>query len=197
MMDWAQTWSDITDLQISGGEKILRTVVVYLGLAMLLRLAGKRVLAQLNNFDLVVVLLLSNVVQNAVIGPDDSVSGGLLGAATLLAFNAVYVRLGTRSDRLQWLLEGKPTELVTQGEFERARIGRLGLKESEVLAALKHQGADSVDEVESARISPGGSLLVELDRDAQDASFLELRTELDHLRAHLDDRLNHLEQRLR
>jgi uncharacterized membrane protein YcaP (DUF421 family) len=196
MMHWAQIWSDMTDLQISSGEKILRTVAVYLGLAMLLRLAGKRVLAQLNNFDLVVVLLLSNVVQNAVIGPDDSVAGGLLGAATLLAFNAAYVRLGTRNDRLQWLLEGKPTELVTRGEFDHARIERLGLKESEVLAALKHQGADSVDEVESARIAPGGSLLVELNRDAQDASFLELRTEIDRLRAHLDDRLNRLEQRL-
>jgi uncharacterized membrane protein YcaP (DUF421 family) len=195
MMHWGQIWSDMTGLQISGGEKILRTVTVYLGLAMLLRLAGKRVLAQLNNFDLVVVLLLSNVVQNAVIGPDDSVAGGLLGAATLLAFNAAYVRLGTRNDRLQWLLEGKPTELVTRGEFDHARIERLGLKESEVLAALKHQGADSVDEVESARIGPGGSLLVELDRDAQDASFLELRTEIDRLRAHLDDRLNRLEQR--
>jgi uncharacterized membrane protein YcaP (DUF421 family) len=197
MMDWAQIWSDVTELQISSGEKILRTVAVYLGLAILLRLAGKRVLAQLNNFDLVVVLLLSNVVQNAVIGPDDSVSGGLLGAATLLAFNAVYVRLGTRNDRLQWLLEGRPTTLVTQGEFDHARIGRLGLKESEVLAALKHQGADSVDEVESARIDPGGSLLVELDRDAQDASFLELRTEIDRLRAHLDDRLDQLDRRLR
>jgi uncharacterized membrane protein YcaP (DUF421 family) len=197
MMHWAQIWSDLTNLQISGGEKILRTVTVYLGLALLLRLAGKRVLAQLNNFDLVVVLLLSNVVQNAVIGPDDSVAGGLLGAATLLAFNAVYVRLGTRNDRLQWLLEGRPTELVTRGEFDHASIGRLGLKESEVLAALKHQGADSVDEVDSARIAPGGSLLVELDRDAQDASFLELRTEIDRLRAHLDDRLNQLEQRLR
>jgi uncharacterized membrane protein YcaP (DUF421 family) len=196
MMHWAQIWSDMTDLQISSGEKILRTVAVYLGLAILLRLAGKRVLAQLNNFDLVVVLLLSNVVQNAVIGPDNSVAGGLLGAATLLAFNAAYVRLGTRNDRLQWLLEGKPTELVTRGEFEHARIERLGLKESEVLAALKHQGADSVEEVESALISPGGSLLVELNRDAQDASFLELRTEIDRLRAHLDDRLNRLEQRL-
>lgn len=196
-MDWAQIWSDMTDLQISGGEKILRTVAVYLGLAILLRLAGKRMLAQLNNFDLVVVLLLSNVVQNAVIGPDNSVSGGLLGAATLLAFNAVYVRFGTASARLQWLLEGQPTELVTQGEFEHARIGRLGLKESEVLAALKHQGADSVSEVDSAMMYPGGSLVVELDRDAQDASLLELRTELARLRTHLDDRFSRLEQRLR
>jgi uncharacterized membrane protein YcaP (DUF421 family) len=197
MMDWAQIWSDMTELQINSGEKILRTVAVYLGLAILLRLAGKRVLAQLNNFDLVVVLLLSNVVQNAVIGPDNSVLGGLLGAATLLAFNALYVRLGTRSDRMQWLLEGNPTELVTQGEFHHVRIGRLGLKESEVLAAMKHQGADSVTEVENATLYPGGSLVVELDQDAQDASLIELRTELARLRTHLDDRFNRLDQRLR
>jgi uncharacterized membrane protein YcaP (DUF421 family) len=196
-MDWAQIWSDMTELQINSGEKILRTIAVYLGLAILLRLAGKRVLAQLNNFDLVVVLLLANVVQNAVIGPDDSVSGGLLGAATLLAFNAVYVRIGTGNDRLKWLLEGNPTDLVRRGEFDDARIGRLGLRESEVLAALKHQGANTVAEVENATLYPGGSLVVELDQDAQDASLIELRTELARLRAHLDDRFSQLDQRLR
>ena len=84
-------WTDLTHLDISVLDKIIRTVVVYLALIVLLRLAGKRDLAQLNSFDLIVVLLLSNVVQNAVIGPDNSLLGGLIGAAVLIAANAFLV----------------------------------------------------------------------------------------------------------
>ncbi|MEP6814563.1 MAG: hypothetical protein ABI873_03305 [Marmoricola sp.] len=90
-------WTDLTDLGVSAPDKILRTVLVYLVLAVLLRLAGKRDLAQLNSFDLVVMLLLSNVVQNAVIGPDNSLTRGILGAVVLVAFNAVLVRVSVSS----------------------------------------------------------------------------------------------------
>ena len=86
-------WTDLTHLDISVLDKIIRTVVVYLGLVVLLRVAGKRDLAQLNSFDLIVVLLLSNVVQNAIIGPDNSLLGGLIGAAVLIAANAFLVRI--------------------------------------------------------------------------------------------------------
>ncbi len=89
------------DLWTSGeplAEKVIRTVAVYLGVLLLLRLAGKRDLAQLNTSDLVVLLLLSNVVQNAVIGDDNSLVGGLVGAVALVAVNSVIVRLVQRSD---------------------------------------------------------------------------------------------------
>jgi uncharacterized membrane protein YcaP (DUF421 family) len=79
-------------------DKLIRTVAVYLGIALALRLAGKRDLAQLNSFDLVVILLLANVVQNAIIGPDDSLAGGLIGVAVLLTLNAVVVRFVGRYD---------------------------------------------------------------------------------------------------
>ncbi len=86
-------WTDLTHLDISVLDKIIRTVVVYWALIVLLRLAGKRDLAQLNSFDLIVMLLLSNVVQNAIIGPDNSLLGGLIGAAILIAANAFLVRV--------------------------------------------------------------------------------------------------------
>src|SRR6476469_11111291 len=86
-------WTDLTHRDTSVRDKIIRTVVVYAALIVLLRLAGKRDLAQLNSFDLIVVLLLSNVVQNAVIGPDNSLLGGLIGAAVLIAANAFLVRI--------------------------------------------------------------------------------------------------------
>src|SRR3954453_8639695 len=93
-------------------EKGIRTVAVYAGLLVLLRLAGKRDLAQLNSFDFVVLLLLSNVVQNAVIGEDNSLVGGLLGACILVGVNAVVVRTARRSEKATMLLEGTSTTLV-------------------------------------------------------------------------------------
>src|SRR3954451_14100376 len=98
-------------VDVSVTEKILRTLIVYAALAVLLRLAGKRDLAQLNTFDLVVMLLLSNVVQNAVIGADDSLVGGLFGAAVLVAGNAVVVRASVADERLARVFEGTPTVL--------------------------------------------------------------------------------------
>jgi uncharacterized membrane protein YcaP (DUF421 family) len=109
--------SDLWTLGVPAGEKIVRTVLVYGGLAVLLRVAGKRDLAQLNSFDLVVVLLLSNVVQNAIIGPDNSVTGALLGAVVLLAVNAALVRIVNRSDRAVRLFEGEDIPLVQDGRF--------------------------------------------------------------------------------
>jgi len=109
--------SEIWALGVPAGEKVVRTVVVYAALALLLRVAGKRNLAQLNSFDLVVVLLLSNVVQNALIGPDDSLTGGLLAAVVLLATNALVVRVVSRSGRAVRLFEGEDVPLVRNGHF--------------------------------------------------------------------------------
>src|SRR4051795_8560789 len=121
-------WTDLTHLDISVLDKIIRTVVVYWALIVLLRLAGKRDLAQLNSFDLVVLLLLSNVVQNAIIGPDNSLLGGLIGAAVLLAANAFVVRLVARNMRATFLLEGTPTVLVRHGHIDQKAVRDLGLR---------------------------------------------------------------------
>lgn len=169
-------------LGIPATEKILRTVVVYAALAVLLRLAGKRGLAQLNTFDLVVVLLLSNVVQNAVIGNDNSLSGGLLGAAVLIAVNAVVVRLVARFSWLTALFEGTPTTLVEHGRFIAKALRREGLRTASVAIALREQNANDVTDVERAMLEPGGAVVVTLRPDQQPAD----RGDIDGLHRRLD-----------
>jgi len=129
--------SDVWTLDVPAGEKVLRTLAVYAALALLLRVAGKRNLAHLNSFDLVVVLLLSNVVQDALIGPDDSVTGGLLAAAVLVAANAVVVRIVSRSERAVRLFEGSDVPLIRDGRFLDRFLRREGLRRADVEAALR------------------------------------------------------------
>src|SRR5690348_999687 len=105
-------WNDMVTLGVPLLEKILRPILVYLALVVLLRIFGKRELAQLNPFDLVVLLSLSNTVQNAIIGNDNSVTGGLIGAFTLLAMNYLVVRFLFRHRRLDQVVEGKSTTLI-------------------------------------------------------------------------------------
>src|SRR3954451_11229367 len=152
--------SEVWSLGVPTGEKVLRTVAVYAALALLLRVAGKRNLAQLNSFDLVVVLLLSNVVQNALIGPDNSLTGGLLAAAVLLGTNALVVRAVSRSDRAVRLFEGQDVPLVRDGLFLDRSLRREGLRRADVEAALRAQGADGAGDVAEASLSPGGSIVV-------------------------------------
>jgi uncharacterized membrane protein YcaP (DUF421 family) len=168
-------WSDLFHIQVPVLEKVLRTVLTYAGLAILLRLAGKRDLAQLNTFDLVVMLLLSNVVQNSIIGNDNSLVGGLLGAAVLVAVNAAWVRLVNRTPRLTTIFEGMPTRLVANGKIV-ADVHRLGLRRSDVAAAIRRQGAASVDEVQEAMLEPGGQIVVNLKPDAQDVTVAAFRS---------------------
>ncbi|HEX3649349.1 MAG TPA: YetF domain-containing protein [Pseudonocardiaceae bacterium] len=167
-------WSDLFTIQVSALDKSLRTVLVYGGLALLLRVAGKRDLAQLNTFDLVVMLLLSNVVQNAIIGPDNSVTGGLLGAAILVGINALWVRVVNRRPRLTAFFEGRPTTLVANGKVVSS-LHRLGLRRADVAVALRKQGAASIGQVERASLEPGGSIVVDLKPEAQDVTVGDLR----------------------
>ena len=178
----SQTSHDLVTMGIPVVEKVLRTIGVYLGLVALLRLAGKRDLAQLNSFDLVVLLLLSNVVQNAVIGSDNSLVGGIIGAVVLVAANAVVVRVIARSKALTMLLEGTETVLVRDGEMLRGDIRRLGLRDEEVITALHRQGASTVSEVRSAVLKPGGTIEVTLkqsDENATKGDVLRLEAKLD------------------
>lgn len=166
--------TDLWHIQIPVWEKVIRTVAVYGGLAVLLRLGGKRDLAQLNSFDLVVMLLLSNVVQNAVIGADNSLSGGLLGAAILVALNGAVVRLLNRHPALVRLFEGSQSVLVTEGRMQLSAIRRLGLRVADVAVALRRQGASDVTEVREAVLAPGGSIVVDLAEQAQDVTRADL-----------------------
>ena len=176
-------YADAFMLPMSVWEKVLRTLVVYAAIAVLVRLAGKRGLAQLNTFDLVVVLLLSNVVQNAIIGDDNSLTGGLIGAVVLVAVNAMIVRLAARSDRLTAVFEGPPTTLVERGRYIPRALQREGLRAGEVTTALRTQNADDVQDVESAVLEPGGALVVTLLPERQNAD----RGDVDALHRRLDE----------
>jgi uncharacterized membrane protein YcaP (DUF421 family) len=139
-------------------EKVLRPVIVYFFLVVGLRLAGKRELAQLNPFDLVVLLLLSNTVQNSIIGNDNSVTGGLVGAATLLVLNWVVVRFLFRHERLERIVEGQETVLIEGGRVLKDRLEKEAITRVELEEAAHKQGFGSLDEVERAVLEPGGGL---------------------------------------
>lgn len=193
MASQSDSWHDVFSLGIPPADKIVRTVLVYLAIAVLLRIAGKRQMAQLNTLDLVVVLLLSNVVQNAIIGPDNSLLGGLLGAVVLVAFNAVAERVALLNDVTTRWFEGTSTTLVADGVVDRRALRRTGVTRQEVELAVRHQGADSLGEVRSARLEPGGVLVVQLRREDMDASYGELVRVVGDLQRHLDTRLDAIE----
>lgn len=182
-------WPDLFAMDMSVAEKVLRTVLVYLGIAVIIRVAGKRLMAQMNTLDLVVVLLLSNVVQNAIIGDDNSLSGGMLGAVVLVAVNALLERFSDRIPWLERLIEGRPTDVVVDGKTDEAALRRLGMTHNELHSALRHQGADAVEEVKRASLAPGGTIAVDLNPDDQNVSQADLRRAIQELKDHLDTRL--------
>lgn len=180
--------SDLFGMGIPPAEKVIRTVLVYLGIAVIIRVAGKRLMAQMNTLDLVVVLLLSNVVQNAIIGDDNSLSGGMLGAVVLVAVNAILERISGRYKWLDKLVEGRPTDVVVDGRTDEAALRRLGMTHYELHSALRHQGADSVHEVKRASLAPGGTIAVDLNPDDQNASQGDLRRAVEELKSYIDAR---------
>src|SRR5258708_5801464 len=153
-------WSD---LWIPGEPilaKILRPLVVYAFLVISLRIAGKRELAQLNPFDLVVLLTLSNTVQNAIIGNDNSISGGIIGATSLLVVNYVVVRFLYQHERIDRFVEGDPVVLIENGRLNEAECTGELITRAELEAAAHKQGFASLDEVERAVLEPGGVLAI-------------------------------------
>jgi len=142
-------------------EKLLRPVIVYLVLVVLLRVFGKRELAQLNPFDLVVLLSLSNTVQNAIIGDDDSVTGGVIGAFGLLAINWLVVRALFRSPRLTRIVEGRSAVLVRNGRVDQNALQRESLTREELLAVVHKQGFEDFDQVQHCELEPNGTFYIE------------------------------------
>ena len=148
-------------LQVPILEKIIRPIVVYLFLIFLLRIFGKRELAQLNPFDLIVLLSLSNVVQNALIGNDNSVSGGIVGAFSLLSINWVVVRFLYSSPRADRIVEGTELVLVRNGLVDHKALRKELMTENELLAVVHHQGFDGFETVEKCVLEPNGSFYIE------------------------------------
>jgi uncharacterized membrane protein YcaP (DUF421 family) len=142
-------------------EKLARPIAVYLVLVLLLRLFGKRELAQLNPFDLVVLLSLSNTVQNAIIGEDNSVTGGVIGAFSLLAINWLVVRVLFRSPRLTRALEGRCTVLLRNGQLDQRALAHESLTRAELLEVIHRQGFVHFHEIRRIELEPNGSFYIE------------------------------------
>jgi uncharacterized membrane protein YcaP (DUF421 family) len=151
-------WKDMFVLGLPVVEKILRPMVVYAFLVISLRLSGKRELVQLNPFDLVVLLTLSNTVQNAIIGDDNSVSGGLIGATSLLAVNYLVVRFLYGHRKLDQLVEGKADVLIDNGKVRTEHLKRELITMQQLSAAARKQGFDELSEVQQCVLEPGGTL---------------------------------------
>ena len=153
-----ETWSHMFVLGLPVLEKILRPIIVYICLIIGLRLSGKRELAQLNPFDLIVLLTLSNTVQNAIIGDDNSVTGGIIGAASLLATNYLVVRFLYDHRKLDQVVEGSPDILIENGRVHEHRLKKELITKEELAAAARKQGFDSLSEVQQCVLEPGGTL---------------------------------------
>jgi uncharacterized membrane protein YcaP (DUF421 family) len=154
----AAIWRDLLHPDISIAEKMIRPILVYLFLVVSLRLAGKRELAQLNPFDLVVLLTLSNTVQNAIIGNDNSVTGGIVGATTLLVVNYVVVRFLYSHEKLDRMVEGGAELLIDNGKLCHDRLRKELITVTELEEAAHKQGFTSLDLVERAILEPGGTI---------------------------------------
>jgi uncharacterized membrane protein YcaP (DUF421 family) len=189
--DWRTLWSnlllfgapDTATHPVSLAEKVLRPVLVYLLLVALLRRAGKRVLAQLNPFDLVVLLTLSNTVQNAIIGNDTSLLGGAVGAAALLLVNGILVRIYYRGPELQHLSKAdRDIRLISGGELQHDEMRRLHINAGELTAKAHERGFDSLDEIEYAVLYPNGTIYFRgKDAMSDTARYQEILRRLDTL----------------
>ena len=151
-------WKDMFVLGVPLLEKILRPIVIYAFLVISLRLSGKRELVQLNPLDLVVLLTLSNTVQNAIIGEDNTVLGGIIGATSLLATNFLVVRFLYGHRKLDQLVEGRADVLIENGKVRPQRLKMELITMKQLEAAARKQGFSSLSEVDQCILEPGGTL---------------------------------------
>lgn len=147
------TWEVASDI-------VARTSIIYLFLFLGFRLMGKRQMGQMNVFDMVVVLIIANAVQNAMIGPDNSLLGGLISALTLFALNFAVTELRASSPLVARWVGGVPTLLVDGGKVLAENLGREHLTEEEVLMALREHGIESLDKVWRAVLETDGTISV-------------------------------------
>jgi uncharacterized membrane protein YcaP (DUF421 family) len=189
----AKIWQDMFALSIPWLEKIIRPIIVYVALLVGLRLAGKRELAQLNPFDLVVLLTISNTVQNAIIGEDNSVTGGIIGAATLLMVNYFAVRLVYRNNKIERIVEGTEDVLIDQGKVNQNLLARDLISLEELEIAAHRQGFASLEEIERAVLEPEGGITFIAHKPQPEASRQEeLLNRLDGI----SEQIRHLEAEL-
>jgi uncharacterized membrane protein YcaP (DUF421 family) len=179
---------DLFHVSIPIAEKILRPVIVYAFLVICLRIFGKREMAQLNPFDIVVLLSLSNTVQNAIIGEDNSLAGGLIGALSLLLINWLVVRLLFRHRRLDEIFAGKPSVLIEQGHVKETALAKELLSHSELQTLAHRQGVKSLKEIKTCIIEPGGTIFIERkEPPPEERQHIELLDRIAQLSRQIED----------
>jgi uncharacterized membrane protein YcaP (DUF421 family) len=141
-------------------EKIVRSVVIYLFLLIAFRFTGKRQVGQLTPFDLIVLLIISNVVQNAVIGNDNSLGGGMLGAVVILVLNYGLVVFTSRSKSMRRMMTGEPTLLVHNGKVFQDRMAREHIAMEDLQAPFRKSGVVDIEKVRYAILEESGQISV-------------------------------------
>jgi uncharacterized membrane protein YcaP (DUF421 family) len=145
-------------------QLVLRGAVAYLGLLFLLRLSGKRTLAQLTAFDLLVTLLIAGALRQAMVGDDSSLTGGFIVATTLLALHHVVATLSTRSERIDRLVEGDPVLLARDGELFERRLVENRVPRRDFDEAMRKAGVDDLSRVKLATLETNGQITI-VERD--------------------------------
>ncbi len=185
------TWQNMFLLepdQVTWAEKIIRPVIVYIALIVLLRIVGKRELAQLNPLDLVVILSLSNTVQNAIIGNDTSLVGGLVGAAALLGINSLIAYFKFRNSKIETVIEGKPVTIIDSGKIDHKEMSRELMTESDIDIIAHENGLDDRHDIDRLVLDPNGTFLVEGKGEIKDARFKrEVLEKIDNLTKQLNE----------
>jgi uncharacterized membrane protein YcaP (DUF421 family) len=176
-------WQDMFVVGLPILEKIIRPVLVYFFLVIVLRLSGKRELVQLNPFDLVVLLTLSNTVQNAIIGEDNSVTGGIIGATSLLLTNYLVVRFLYSHKNLDQFIEGKADVLIEGGKLHAENLKRELITMAQLEAAARKQGFGDLVDVDKCILEPGGTLtFIARKPDTDSTRHQELLSAMEKLR---------------
>lgn len=189
-------WSNMFALdaeKVTFLEKIIRPLLVYFTMVLLLRIFGKRELAQLNPIDFVLLLLISEAVQNAIIGDDTSLSGGIIGVVTLLSINYLTAQLKFRVSKIETIIEGKPKVLIEKGELKKDALKSELITDDDLTVIAHEEGLDDVKEIEKLILDPNGTFLVEAKDEIKDARFKrEVLEKIDKL----TDQLNELQKAL-
>lgn len=178
----SQLWTDMFVPALPVIDKILRAIIVYFFLVVALKLAGRRELAQLNAFDLVVLLTVANAVQDAIIGNDNSVTGGLIGAATLLVINYLVVRFSFEYNRRHRHIGGSGLTLIANGHIRQEALKKELITLDELREAASRQGFNSLREIEAATLNQDGSFAFRKKKDESGGdTYAEILKRMDRL----------------
>jgi uncharacterized membrane protein YcaP (DUF421 family) len=164
-------------------EKVLRAGIVYFFLVLALRVTGKRELAQLSPLDFIVMLSVANAVQNGIIGNENSVTGGLIGAVTLFAMNYTLGYVTFKSIRARHAVLGTPSRLVAEGEIRKEVMKREQITHDDLVVAVERANASGLDDVRNCTLLPSGNFLVELKPERQNQLLEDINSKLDRLLA--------------